>query len=150
MSTTGVPAKTPMSPPFGATMAVATTKGDLLGPGTLATAIVAPKGGDIGVLAGTPVVLIAHHLMDLPMVKNLLRVLYGAWIVFIAYVGWHVYIAGSVFGLDWHAVLRGGFDAAVVSVLVAFGISQRGKFNDPAVSSSLSGSAAADAAALQK
>jgi hypothetical protein len=87
--------------------------------------------------------------MDLPMVKNLLRVLYGAWTVFAGYVGFKIYSAGSVYGLDWNAVLRGGFDAAIVSVLVAFGISQRGKFNDPAVSSSLTGSAKADAAAKE-
>ena len=142
----------PLCPPLvssGEQIPVATTKEDLLGPGTLATAIVAPKGGDIGVLAGTPVVLIAHHLMDLPMVKNLLRVLYASWGVFATYVGYKVYDAGSVYGLDWHAILRGGFDAAVISVLIAFGISQRGKFNDPAVSSSLTGSAKADAAAKE-
>jgi hypothetical protein len=147
--TAPTPAPVQPSPPLassGEQIPVATTKEDLLGPGTLATAIVAPKGGDIPVKAGTPVVLIAHHLMDLPMVKNLLRVLYASWGVFATYVGYKVYDAGSVYGLDWHAVLRGGFDAAVVSALVAFGISQRGKFNDPAVSSSFSGSAAADAA----
>ena len=128
---------------------VAMTKKDLKGPGYLATAIIAPKSGDLGVLAGTPVILMAHHLMDLPMVKNLLRVLYASWGVFATYVGYKIYDAGSVYNLDWHAVLRGGFDAVVASALIAFGIVQRGKFNDPAVSSSLSGSAAADAAAKE-
>ena len=140
----------PPCPPLassGEQIPVAMTKEDLKGPGTLATAIVAPKSGDLGVLAGTPVVLMAHHLMDLPMVKNLLRVLYASWGVFISYVGYKIYDAGSVYNLDWNAIMRGGFDAAVVSALIAFGISQRGKFNDPAASSSLSGSAAKDAAA---
>jgi len=147
------PPVAPSCPPLessGEQIPIAMTKEDLKGTGTLATAIVAPKSGDLGVLAGTPVVLIAHHLMDLPMVKNLLRVLYASWGVFATYVGYKVYDAGSVYGLDWHAILRGGFDAAVVSALIAFGISQRGKFNDPAASSSLSGSAAADAAATAK
>jgi hypothetical protein len=145
-----VPPVEPECPPLessGEQIPVAMTKKDLKGPGYLATAIIAPKSGDLGVLAGTPVILMAHHLMDLPMVTNLLRVLYASWGVFLGYVGYKIVDAGSVYNLDWHAVLRGGFDAAIVSALVAFGIVQRGRFNDPAVSSSLSGSAKADAAA---
>ena len=147
-----VPPVEPPCPPLESSaeqIPVAMTKKDLKGPGYLATAIIAPKSGDLGVSAGTPVILMAHHLMDLPMVRNLLRVLYGSWGVFISYVGYKIYDAGSVYSLDWHAVLRGGFDAVIASALIAFGIVQRGKFNDPAVSSSLTGSAKADAAAKE-
>jgi hypothetical protein len=129
---------------------VATTKEDLLGPGTLATAIVAPKGGDIPVKAGTPVVLIAHHLMDSPTVKKLLRVVYAAWVVFAGYVGVMIVAHGSIWGLNWAQIGRHGVDLGIISALAGYGISLKSKDNDPVVSASWSGSAAADAADATK
>lgn len=143
----------PPCPPLessGEQIPVAMTKEDLLGPGTLATAIVAPRGGDIPVVAGTPVVLIAHHLMDSPTVKKLLRVVYGAWIVFAGYVGVMIVANGSIWGLDWSVIGRHGIDLAIVSALAGYGISLKSKDNDPVVSASWTGSAKADAAAVSK
>jgi hypothetical protein len=151
--TAPTPAPVQPSPPLvssGEQIPVATTKEDLLGPGTLATAIVAPKGGDIPVKAGTPVVLIAHHLMDSPTVKKLLRVVYAAWIVFTGYVGVMIVAHGSIWGLNWTAIGRHGVDLAIISALAGYGISLKSSDNDPVVSASWTGSAAADAAAVSK
>src|ERR1035437_2592541 len=142
---------TPPCPPLessGEQVPIAMTKEDLLGPGTLATAIVAPKGGDIPVVAGTPVVVIAHHLMDSPTVKKLLRVVYGAWIVFLGYVGVMIVAHGSIWGLDWSVIGRHGVDLAIISAPAGYGISLKSKDNDPVVSASWTGSAKADAAAV--
>lgn len=134
--------------PFpGEQIPVAASKEDLQGPGTLATAIVAPKSGDIPVAAGTPVVVIAKHLLDSPTVKKLLRVGYFAWIAFVGFVGIKILAHGSVFGMDWTPVFRAGIDAAVVSALAGYGITLKAGDNDPVISGSLSGSKAKDDAA---
>jgi hypothetical protein len=113
---------------------VATSKGDLKGPGTLATAVVVPKTGDLGVAPGTPVVTIAKHILDSPAVQKLLKVTYAAWGVFAAYVGFKIYQAGGVFGaLDWTGVLQGGFSTAVASALTAYGIYAKATDPDPIV-----------------
>jgi hypothetical protein len=136
--------------PFpGEQIPVAASKEDLQGPGTLATAIVAPKSGDIPVTAGTPVVVIAKHLLDSPTVQKLIRVGYLAWLAFAGYVGIKILANGSIFGIDWLPVLRTGLDAAVVSALAAYGISLKSKDNDPVISASLSGSKAKDDAAAK-
>ena len=126
------------------TIPVATKTADLLGPGTLATAIVAPKMGDIPVEAGTPVVLIAKHLRDTDTFKKLVRVMQIAWGTFAAFVGYKIIDHGSVWGMDWTSVGRGAIDAALLSALAVYGISLKSKFNDPAISGSLSGTAETD------
>ena len=117
------------------TIPVASTTDDLkAGPGSLATAIVAPKGGDIPVKAGTPVVVVAKALLDSPTVKKLLNVVYVAWGAFATFVGYKIIAAGGVFGLDWTSLLHGGVNLAIVTALAAYGIKIKAADNDPVIS----------------
>ena len=107
------------------------------GPGSLATAIVAPKAGDIPVKAGTPVIVIAKHLLDSPTVKKLLHVVYIAWGAFATFIAYKIIDVGGIFGLDWASILRAGINVALLTALAAYGISLKGQDNDPLVNMSL-------------
>lgn len=139
------------SEPFpGEQIPVATSKEDLQGPGTLATAIVAPKTGDIPVTAGTPVVLIAKHLLDSPTFKKLTRAAVLAWGAFWTYVVIVVIATGGPFKLDaaaWIGLLKDATYPALVTAAALYGIKVKAGDNDPVISGSLTGSKAKDDAA---
>jgi hypothetical protein len=138
---TAATATTPICPPLATSaeqIPVAMSTDDLkAGPGSLATAIVAPKAGDIPVTAGTPVVVVAKALLDSPTVKKLLRVVYVAWGAFATFIGYKILEAGGIFGLDWTSIMHGGINLAVVTALAAYGINLKGRDNDPVINTSL-------------
>lgn len=141
-------------PPFSAAeqIPVATTKLDLLGPGTLATAVVAPKEGPIPVAAGTPVVTLAKHLRDSASFKKAVRAVSLAWAAFWGYVVVVVLLAGGPFKLDsakWIGLLKDATYPALATAAAVYGIKVKVGDNDPVVSGSLKGSEKADEAAKE-
>ena len=95
------------------------------------TAVVVPAstvklsdGGTITTAAKEPLFVVAGRLLkDSPTFQKLRVVIIAAWTVFAGFVGVKILANGSVFGLDWLSIARGGLDAALLSGLAAYGIS---------------------------
>jgi hypothetical protein len=108
------------------------------GTGTLATAIIAPKEGDIPVAPGTPVIVLAKALRDSVTFKKFWRALYLAWGAFWTYVIVAIISAGGLWNVNWTEVLRNATLPAVVTIAAVYGLKVAAGSNDVIVNASLS------------